>query len=52
LESFALRLSVRFLVGFIDKERLFELRQNLVREVDVLQNLAETIPELFFAEVG
>ena len=42
----------RLLAAFIVEQGLFELRQNVIRDVDRLQHLAETFAHLFFAEIG
>ncbi|MGB6874931.1 MAG: hypothetical protein WBD87_02755 [Candidatus Acidiferrales bacterium] len=51
LHSFDLALPERFLVGFIGEQGHLQLCQDLVRDSDRLQDLAETFGHDFFAEV-
>ncbi|HUO33663.1 MAG TPA: hypothetical protein VMU43_01610 [Candidatus Acidoferrum sp.] len=50
-QAFALLLPNRFLPAFISEQGLFELFQNAVRDVDVLEDLAKPGSDLFFPKV-
>ncbi|MGB9069887.1 MAG: hypothetical protein WCC21_15060 [Candidatus Acidiferrales bacterium] len=52
LQAFALLLPNRFVAAFIGEQGLFELRQNVVGNVNVLEYLSQPGAKFFFTEVG